>query len=112
MSDKTYSRIIFSPENGYLKRIEKDNRKEICLNGYWEFQGIELPENYQIGNPPPDLLKYDNVSFPLCYVLRKSVLDLVRRSVAFGLQSSYCLLLFLLACACGEYVPDHIDMLL
>ena len=61
MSDKRiYSEIIYSPEKGFLSNAEKEFRKEICLNGQWEFQGIELPKNYQKGDSVPELTKYDN----------------------------------------------------
>ncbi|KAA6301916.1 MAG: Beta-glucuronidase [Candidatus Ordinivivax streblomastigis] len=37
----------FAPQEGFVNKIEKQFRQEICLNGLWEFQGMSLPEGYQ-----------------------------------------------------------------
>ena len=39
----------FAPSEGFVNRTEKEFRKEICLNGYWEFQSKSLPGNYTLG---------------------------------------------------------------
>lgn len=46
----------FAPSEGLINRFEKGCRKEICLNGYWDFQALELPSEYVQGNGiPPEL---------------------------------------------------------
>ena len=39
----------FAPSEGLVNRTEKEYRKEICLNGYWEFQPVALPGSYVQG---------------------------------------------------------------
>lgn len=39
----------FAPSEGLVNRIEKEYRKEVCLNGYWDFQPVALPGNYVQG---------------------------------------------------------------
>lgn len=39
----------FAPSEGIINKTEKTHRKEICLNGYWDIQTVELPQNYQQG---------------------------------------------------------------
>lgn len=39
----------FAPSEGLVNRIEKEYRKEICLNGLWDFQPVALPPNYVYG---------------------------------------------------------------
>ncbi|MDR0865890.1 MAG: glycoside hydrolase family 2 [Candidatus Symbiothrix sp.] len=39
----------FAPSEGLVSKIEKDFRKEICLNGLWDFQAIPLPAGYEYG---------------------------------------------------------------
>lgn len=36
----------FAPTEGLVNRMEKEYRKEICLNGYWDFQPVALPSSY------------------------------------------------------------------
>jgi beta-galactosidase len=45
----------FAPSENFVSRLEKVCRKEICLNGFWHFQGMSLPAEFQsgIGVPPP-----------------------------------------------------------
>ncbi len=45
----------FSTETGYLKPGESDFRGEICLNGKWDFQPVDLPENFIPGKSTPEL---------------------------------------------------------
>jgi len=40
----------FAPQEGLVNATEKPWRSEICLNGYWDFQPIELPESYKSGS--------------------------------------------------------------
>lgn len=44
----------FAPHEGMVASPEKNFRQEICLNGYWDFQGIDLPTGWKrnVGNPP------------------------------------------------------------
>ncbi|MDR0865495.1 MAG: glycoside hydrolase family 2 [Candidatus Symbiothrix sp.] len=39
----------FAPQEGFVNKIEKEFREEVCLNGFWEFQGMPLPESYRFG---------------------------------------------------------------
>lgn len=48
-SDKLMYKYPFAPSEGYVNKVEKDFRKEICLNGYWSFQPQPLPKGYSIG---------------------------------------------------------------
>ncbi|MBD8347876.1 glycoside hydrolase family 2 protein [Dysgonomonas sp. HGC4] len=36
----------FAPSEGFVNRTEKDFRKEICLNGSWDIQPVDIPTNY------------------------------------------------------------------
>lgn len=44
----------FAPSEGLVNRLEKEHRKEICLNGRWQFQAVPVPESWEYGkgNPP------------------------------------------------------------
>lgn len=57
---KKYCELVFSPEEGMLHNTEQEFRNEICLNGRWEFQGIDLPKDYQKRNQPLELTKYND----------------------------------------------------
>lgn len=39
----------FAPSEGYVNRMEKDFRSELCLNGYWEFQAVAVPSSFKYG---------------------------------------------------------------
>ena len=39
----------FAPCEGLVNKTEKPYRSEICLNGYWDFQPIPLPADFQHG---------------------------------------------------------------
>lgn len=39
----------FAPSEGIVNQTEKENRREICLNGYWDFQPVALPKDYKQG---------------------------------------------------------------
>lgn len=39
----------FAPSEGYVNKTEKPYRAEICLNGYWDFQPVGLPKDFQHG---------------------------------------------------------------
>lgn len=45
----------FSTETGYLKPGESDFRNEICLNGRWDFQPVDLPDGFALGESIPEL---------------------------------------------------------
>jgi hypothetical protein len=45
----------FSTETGTLKPGESDFRSEICLNGKWDFQPIDLPDDFIPGESTPEL---------------------------------------------------------
>lgn len=48
----------FAPSEGMVNKTEKEYRKEICLNGLWDFQPVDLPRNYQPGKGiAPELIK-------------------------------------------------------
>ena len=48
-SGKTIYNQIFAPHEGFINKTETEHRKEICLNGLWDFQAIELPKDYVQG---------------------------------------------------------------
>lgn len=39
----------FAPTEGLVNKYEKQHRQEICINGYWDFQGVSLPSGYMHG---------------------------------------------------------------
>lgn len=39
----------YAPSEGIVNKVEKEHRKEICLNGYWDFQPVSLPKDYKQG---------------------------------------------------------------
>ena len=45
----------FSTEIGYLRPGESEFRSEICLNGRWDFQPVDLPANFVPGESIPEL---------------------------------------------------------
>ena len=45
----------FSTETGTLRPGESDFRSEICLNGRWDFQPVELPDGFKAGESIPQL---------------------------------------------------------
>jgi beta-galactosidase len=45
----------FSTETGYLRPGESDFRSEICLNGRWDFQPVDLPDGFTPGESIPEL---------------------------------------------------------
>jgi len=57
----------FAPQEGLLTRTEKTYRSEICLNGYWDFQGMPLPDSFVPGSgqapdlPSPQDDEWDNI---------------------------------------------------
>ena len=48
-ADKTIYPHTFAPSEGYVNRMEKVYRSEICLNGYWDFLAMPLPADFQHG---------------------------------------------------------------
>jgi len=61
----------FAPSEGYVSKIEKPLRKEICLNGRWDFQAVSLPSSYQQGKgiapelPLPEENQWDKVKIKI-----------------------------------------------
>ena len=57
----------FAPDEGLINKYEKPQRQELCINGYWEFQGINLPEDYVQGKgitpelPSPSEAAWDKI---------------------------------------------------
>lgn len=49
---------VFAPSEGLVNRTEKPYRSEVCLNGYWDFQAVDLPSDYVYGKgQAPELPK-------------------------------------------------------
>ena len=48
----------FAPSEGLVNRTEKEYRKEVCLNGYWDFQPVALPGSYVQGKGIAPELRY------------------------------------------------------
>jgi beta-galactosidase len=48
-SGRVIYKEVFAPGDGFVNKYEKTHRREICLNGFWEFQGIPLPPSYKQG---------------------------------------------------------------
>lgn len=46
----------FSPAEGMVSAPEQEFRKEICLNGTWQFQPVEVPEKWTPGQGTPPAL--------------------------------------------------------
>lgn len=40
----------YAPHEGLVNRTERQWRDEICLNGYWDFQAVAVPESYRYGS--------------------------------------------------------------
>lgn len=57
----------YAPNEGIVNKVEKEHRKEICLNGYWDFQPVALPKDYKQGKgmapalTPPQANGWSNV---------------------------------------------------
>lgn len=48
---------VYAPSEGLVNKTEKEYRKEICLNGYWDFQPVALPNEYKQGKgKTPELI--------------------------------------------------------
>jgi len=62
---------VFAPSEGYISKVEKPIRKEICLNGQWDFQAVNLPADYKQGKgiaptlPQPNNANWDNVKIKI-----------------------------------------------
>jgi beta-galactosidase len=62
---------VFAPSEGYTARPERQFRREICLNGRWDFQAVALPEGYRQGRDAapaltePDAAKWDAVKIKI-----------------------------------------------
>ena len=47
---------VFAPSEGFVNRLEKPLRAEMCLNGRWDFQGFKTPAGWKDGKgQPPEL---------------------------------------------------------
>ncbi len=53
-SSKRVYPYTYAPSEGIVNKMEKEYRKEICLNGYWDFLPVALPSSYKprSGNAP------------------------------------------------------------
>ena len=40
---------VFAPSEGFVNRLEKPQRAEVCLNGRWDFQGFKPPAGWKEG---------------------------------------------------------------
>lgn len=61
ISEKLVYPYAFAPSEGLVNKYEKQYRSEICLNGYWDFQPVKLPQNYKQGKGiAPELSKPSN----------------------------------------------------
>lgn len=62
---------VFAPHEGMIKAPEAGFRKEVCLNGYWDFQGVALPEDWKpnVGQAPelenPKSEQWDDVKMKI-----------------------------------------------
>lgn len=45
----------FSPQEGLTAPVEQPWRREICLNGLWQFQPVPLPAGYDLSHGAPQL---------------------------------------------------------
>ena len=46
----------FAPSEGFVNRLEKPLRADVCLNGLWNFQGFKPPAGWKEGKgQPPEL---------------------------------------------------------
>jgi beta-galactosidase len=46
----------FAPSDGFVKPPEREHRKELCLNGLWQFQPMKIPAGWARNRgTPPDL---------------------------------------------------------
>ena len=70
-ADKLIYPYAFAPSEGLFSKVEKVIRKEICLNGRWEFQAMPLPEGYRQGGgvapalPLPDQNKWEETKIKI-----------------------------------------------
>jgi len=70
-ADKLIYPYVFAPSEGLFSKVEKEIRKEICLNGRWEFQAMPLPEGYRQGGgvapalPLPDQNKWEETKIKI-----------------------------------------------
>lgn len=70
-ADKLVYPYVFAPSEGLFSKVEKEIRKEICLNGRWEFQAVPLPEGYRQGGgvapalPLPDQNKWEETKIKI-----------------------------------------------
>jgi beta-galactosidase len=46
---RLYYDRVFAPSEGFVSKVEKPYRQEICLNGQWDFQPVALPADYRQG---------------------------------------------------------------
>ena len=44
---------VFAPSEGFVNRLEKPLRAEVCLNGRWDFQGFKTPAGWRDGKGQP-----------------------------------------------------------
>ena len=47
----------FAPHNGMVTEYEYPQRQELCLNGLWQFQPVEVPSDWVSDQGTPPLLQ-------------------------------------------------------
>lgn len=45
-NEKLVYKYRFAPHEGFINKTEKEFRSEVCLNGLWDFQPVDLPSGY------------------------------------------------------------------
>ena len=62
---------VFAPSEGFVNRLEKPLREEICLNGRWDFQAVAVPKEWKHGKgqapelTPPSADAWDSVKIKI-----------------------------------------------
>ena len=62
---------VFAPQEGFINKYERNFRKELCINGLWDFQAVALPAGYEQGKgvapemPLPETDAWDQVKIKI-----------------------------------------------
>ena len=54
--DRVVYPFRFAPSEGLVNRTEKPWRADLCINGYWDFQPVPLPEGFRVGRDAAPVL--------------------------------------------------------
>lgn len=63
--------LEFAPQEGPVKPVERPLRAEICLNGFWQFQPVEIAKGWKSGTgippelPPPTKTGWESTSIKI-----------------------------------------------